>query len=118
MNEPKKIVRKDGTRYYLNGKLHREDGPAVEYPDGTKSWYLNGKLHRTDGPAIEYANGTKCWWVDGKRHRTDGPALEHANGDKEWLVNDKEITTKTAKKFMNCYPELVDQFLAYEALNR
>ena len=25
------------------------------YPNGDKSWYLNGKLHREDGPAIEYA---------------------------------------------------------------
>jgi hypothetical protein len=25
----------------LNGKRHREDGPAVEYVDGTKRWYLN-----------------------------------------------------------------------------
>jgi len=29
--------------WYLNGKLHREDGPAREYADGTKAWYLNGK---------------------------------------------------------------------------
>ena len=24
------------------GQLHRLDGPAVEYPDGTKSWYIHG----------------------------------------------------------------------------
>ena len=30
-------------RWFLNGKLHREDGPAVEYPVGTKLWYLKGK---------------------------------------------------------------------------
>ena len=28
--------------YYLNGKFHRENGPAIEYSDGGKSWYLNG----------------------------------------------------------------------------
>ena len=27
--------------------------------DGTKSWFLNGKLHRTDGPAVEYVEGGK-----------------------------------------------------------
>ena len=33
-----------GNKYwYLEGELHREDGPAVEYPDGTKEWYLNYK---------------------------------------------------------------------------
>ena len=41
-------------------KRHREDGPAVEYADGSKEWYLNGKLHREDGPACEYADGSKC----------------------------------------------------------
>ena len=34
--------------WYLNGKLHREDGPALEYADGSNSWYLNGKLHREE----------------------------------------------------------------------
>ncbi len=34
----------------------------VLWSDDTKSWYLNGKLHRTDGPAVEYPNGTKIWW--------------------------------------------------------
>ena len=27
----------------MNGKLHREDGPAVECAYGYKAWYLNGK---------------------------------------------------------------------------
>ena len=29
--------------YYFNNKLHREDGPAVEWGNGTKFWYLNGE---------------------------------------------------------------------------
>ena len=33
-------------RWYLNGKMHREDGPAIEYADGTKYWFLNGVIHR------------------------------------------------------------------------
>ena len=33
---------------------------------GTKEWLLNGKLHRTDGPAIEWANGNKSWYLNGK----------------------------------------------------
>jgi len=48
------------------GRIHKEDGPAVEYINGTKCWYLNDKLHRLDGPAIERANGDKEYWVDGK----------------------------------------------------
>ena len=60
-------VRADGTKeWYLNDKLHREDGPAREWADGDKEWFLNGKLHREDGPAVEYADGHKSWYLNGK----------------------------------------------------
>jgi len=36
------------------------------YVDGAKIWYQNGKLHRLDGPAIEYASGNKEWFIEGK----------------------------------------------------
>jgi hypothetical protein len=52
---------KEGTE-----EFHREDGPAVEYGSGGKSWYLNGKLHREDGPAVEYSDGNKFWYLNGK----------------------------------------------------
>ena len=35
--------------------------------NGDKRWYLNGKLHRTDGPAIELANGNKYWYLNGEQ---------------------------------------------------
>jgi len=80
----------DGSKeWYLNGELHREDGPAKEYTNGEKYWYGNGKLHREHGPAVEYANGTKAWYLNGERHREDGPAREYADGDKEWYLNGK-----------------------------
>ena len=53
-------------------------GLLVECANGDKSWYLNGKLHREDGPAIERANGDKSWYLNGKLHREDGPAVECA----------------------------------------
>ena len=89
--KPQRTVDKDGTvRWTLDGELHREDGPAVEYAGGNKWWYRHGKLHREDGPAEEYADGTKFWWVNDKLHRLDGPAVEWPNGQKEWWVNDKQ----------------------------
>jgi len=54
--------------WWLNGKYHREDGPARMWSDGSKSWWLNGKRHREDGPAIEYWDGTKYWYLNGKYH--------------------------------------------------
>jgi hypothetical protein len=36
------------------------------HPDGSKSWRLNGKPHRTDGPAMEWPNGEKDWYLKGK----------------------------------------------------
>ena len=36
------------------------------HDNGTKEWYLNGKLHREDGPAIEFVNGGLMWYLNGK----------------------------------------------------
>ena len=52
-------------RYIKLNKLHRKDGPAVEYSNGKKWWYINGLLHRENSPAIEYANGIKKWVLYG-----------------------------------------------------
>lgn len=49
-----------------------------------KEWLVNGKLHKEDGPAVEYESGQKEWWTDGLLHREDGPAIEYADGRKEW----------------------------------
>jgi hypothetical protein len=64
------------------------------YTDGTKEWRLDGKLHREDGPAIECANGGKSWWLNGKIHREDGPAYEDYDGTKTWWLNDKKYSEK------------------------
>ena len=69
MKTYKVTVDEEGTILWYNksNKLHREDGPAVEYADGYKAWYLNGKLHREDGPAVEYAYGGKYWYINGEK---------------------------------------------------
>ena len=96
MNKPECKTNPSGTKeWYLNGKLHREDGPAYEHPDGTKAWYLNGKLHREDGPAYERSDGTKIWHLNGKRHREDGPAVELPDGTKFWWLNGEEVHPET-----------------------
>jgi len=87
-------VNADGDKFwYLNGKLHREDGPAIEYADGDKSWwYLNGKLHREDGPAIEYASGSKYWYLNGKCVTEEEVMDETKQVDYEEFVESMIIT--------------------------
>jgi hypothetical protein len=109
----------------------RDDVPQnytgiVVYPTGTKEWYLNGELHREEGPctackdcqsgnfepasgdpevspkekslakpktcskpgpASVYPNGTKHWFLNNKLHREDGPAIVWPNGEKQWWLN-------------------------------
>ena len=70
--------------WYRNDQRHRDDGPAVEWADGTLEWRRHGLLHREDGPAVERADGTLEWWRHGLLHREDGPAVERADGTLEW----------------------------------
>jgi len=75
-------------------QLHREDGPAIEYDNGTKHWFRNGLCHREDGPAVECADGDKYWYLNGWLHREDGPAIECDNGDKHWWINGVRIQSE------------------------
>jgi len=49
----------NATKWMLNGQVHREDGPAIEFKSGRKDWFLYGRRHREDGPAVVYPNGEK-----------------------------------------------------------
>jgi hypothetical protein len=73
----------------LNGKCHREDGPAVESYEGSRYWYLNGDLHREDGPAIEYSDGTRCWYLNGVEY-TEEEFLKKTTKVKELTVAEIE----------------------------
>ena len=54
--------------WYHNDVYHRDDGPAVLYPDGSESWYINGELHREDGPALTFADRKDpSWYLNGIR---------------------------------------------------
>jgi hypothetical protein len=69
--------------------------PEIEMevePDGAKPWFLIGKRHREDEPAIVWPKGSKCWTLNGQYHREDGPAIEWPNGTKKWYLNGKEVS--------------------------
>ena len=102
-------VEDDGDRFwYLNGQLHREDGPALEQANGFRSWYVNGKRHREDGPAVERANGSRSWYLNGKIHREDGPAVEWDDGVCFWYLNGKGLTEAEFNARHSCDGKVVE----------
>lgn len=95
MSEVEKKINADGDIYYYKKGtkiLHREDGPAIEYADGSKMWYFNGNRHREDGPAIESPKGYRMWYANDLPHREDGPALIREDGTENWYLNGEEVT--------------------------
>lgn len=57
--------------YYKEGKLHRENGPAIQSENGSEFWYKEGKLHRLDGIAYKRLVGLSFkfgWFIEGKNY--------------------------------------------------
>lgn len=59
-------IGKSYVAHYVNGILHRVDGPTIIWQDGQKEWYQNGKLHRINGPAIIEPDGKQWHYLDGQ----------------------------------------------------
>ena len=78
-----KVYDSGNKQWFLNGKLHREDGPAIERPDGYKAWFLNDVRYTEEeyysklNPAKVKVDdiGTKAWEPNGKMHKDEGPAI-------------------------------------------
>lgn len=85
-------------KWYKDGKLHREDGPAVIWDSGHKEWYQNGVLHREDGPAFEGKNGTQSWYLKGVQYTEE----EFKNWDKRNLISNWKLDIS----WLNSYIEL------------
>ena len=83
----------------------------VEVTDKATKWYNeSNQLHREDGPAIKYANGSKFYFINGKLHREDGPAVKYEigssgyeNGDKLYYINGKLLTEEEFNGITNKY---------------
>lgn len=77
-----------------------------QYSDelGFVYWYVNGKLHREDGPAvISIHDKSEYWYKDGDSHRLDGPASINRNMDgtiscEEYFVEGMGYDKKTFYK--------------------
>jgi len=44
--------------------LHNPYGPAYIRKNGRKTYYIEGKLHRLDGPAEIYLDGYCSYWIN------------------------------------------------------
>jgi hypothetical protein len=84
-----------------NGK-YIENGDECWY----LKWWINGKLHRTDGPALIWNSGCQEWYLNGERHRTDGPAVIWPNGSQEWYLNGERVTEAEVMKNKEVKDEL------------
>ncbi len=74
------VVEENDILYMVNGKFHREDGPAVTGPHGDM-YCINHQKHRVGPngeslPAVKFMSGEE-YWIDGKRTRTDGGWAHH-----------------------------------------
>ena len=97
-------------RYYKNGVLDRDDGPAIEYTNGSKEWYKDGKLHRENGPAIECDIST-CWLINGEFHREDGPAIIYIDNRQKWFYKGHEIKCCSQEEFDKILNMSVKEYL-------
>jgi hypothetical protein len=84
-----------------DGKLHRDDGPAIEYQDGAADWFHHGaltkKLYPT-GTVVFYRDIADGFEEDERlvvKHRVDGPAVIRWEGLELWFVEDKQIDPVT-----------------------
>lgn len=88
----RKMVCDNGhTTYYdEQGRLHRDDGPAIENALGMpwRQWWVHGKKHRDpiDGPALDFESAKLfCWndtilFKDGQL-MTQEEAILHVHGE-------------------------------------
>lgn len=73
--------------WYKLGEKHRDGNLPAETIDGNSFWYVHGKLHRDDGPALVVGK-TECWYRHGVKHRDtedDLPAETTASGCMFWF---------------------------------
>lgn len=91
----KHTINTDCAIYYKNGKIHREDGPAIEWSDGSQYWYFEGNLHRKNKPAVIQMAGLCEWWENGNlnyRKVIDQTSIKDLIDNENQIEQKKEIT--------------------------
>ena len=82
--------------YYFDasGERHNEDGPSIIHSSGTKIWFIHGKIHREEGPALITSIG-EIWYYQGMIHSLNGPAEYNREINIQcYHINDKQYSKK------------------------
>ena len=56
-----------------------------------KYWRLNGELHREDGPAVEYVAGSNWWYLDCESYNEAEHTAEMPKRNEQETANDRQI---------------------------
>ena len=93
--------------WYKDDKIHREDGPAIEYNNGCKEWWFNGNqtleanIYEFTSASGRYVleDKTIMYFKEGLAHNENGPAIE-GEDFKEWWINGKKLTEQEFKEYI------------------
>lgn len=67
---------------------HREDGPAIEYLNGSFEWRNANVIHRIGGPAMAWVKGNKKYMSDQLTENADGKLVKMSD-DEKYVVMDR-----------------------------
>lgn len=81
------LKNKSRERHFLNGHLHRDDGPAFITPL-EQFYYRHGKLHKKNGPA-HISKSRVTYYYNGLIHRSNGPAIITKSGNEAYYRKNK-----------------------------
>ena len=66
------------TGFFTSCRHYYLDGRITDRAPSQHTWEEKPILHREDGPAVVYTDGTKkyqAYWIHGVKHRLEGPAI-------------------------------------------
>jgi hypothetical protein len=70
------IERKMRQEHIITSIANKEPTIITCIPSISRGWYVNGVLHREDGPAIMHVGGSEFWYYKGKFMGRDNFTVE------------------------------------------
>lgn len=112
--------------YYINDKIHRENGPAKIYIGKNFKeikYYNNNLIHRKDGPAIIYHDFkneklTKSYYINGKRQQGLFKTIENFDGEtiqKQFIRGRNSFLQSDFKIISSCLDDYENLLILTEA---